>query len=296
MAKSVYKIPSSLDASYLDMEIALQSNDGIGVRPYPLKVILVYLLSGIGCVAVLMNGFPKYGTVFQKILFVALWVALTFFLGRYDSTHRMYAERIPTVLTYVQKNMRKVLTRKSSVATPFYSIAGFKKEGVDKKTGLISFMDGTYGYMYRIVGSASILLFESDKKAILDRVEQYYQKVDVDVEHIFLTTKSSQAVYKQMAALKATYDSLDPDDTELRELCNEQFRVLKNYVGGSFKAIHQYLIIKADNKEALVRGKRVLASEVENSSLMIKRCVPLYYDDIVAVMQLIYQGKDGGKT
>ena len=51
-----------------------------------------------------------------------------------------------------------------------------------------------------------------------------------------------------------------------------------------------------DNKEELIKAKKILASEVENSSLMIKRCVPLKYNDIVNVLELIYKGKDGGKA
>ena len=51
------------------------------------------------------------------------------------------------------------------------------------------------------------------------------------------------------------------------------------------------MIIKGDNKEALMRAKNVLQSEVENSSLMIKQCVPLYYDDIVEILKLIYSGE-----
>ena len=89
---------------------------------------------------------------------------------------------------------------------------------------------------------------------------------------------------------------MQDDDPDLKMLANEQFGVLKNYVGGSFRAIHQYMIIKSDNMEELKKSKAVLQSELENSTLMIKRCVPLYYDDIINVLQLVYRGKDGGKA
>lgn len=296
MAKSSYKIPTDLNASYLDLEIALRSSDGVGLKPLPLKLILAYLLSALTCLWCVMNSFIKYGNTVQKVIFVFLWIMLTMVLCKYDGTHRMQAQLIPTIITYMNKNNRKVITRKNASALPFYQIAGFRKEGIDKKTGLIHFMDGTYGFMYRIVGSASILLFDSDKVAILERVELYYQKVGTEMEHIFITTKSSQAVYKQLAAIKEVYDNLEDDDDDLKMLANEQFSVLKNYVGGSFKAIHQYLVIKGDNKEELIKAKKILASEVENSSLMIKRCVPLKYNDIVNVLELIYKGKDGGKA
>lgn len=296
MAKESYKIPCGLDATYLDMEIALQSSDGIGVRPLSMKVILVYLLSGLGCIWMVMNGFVRFGTIVQKILFVVLWIAITMLLVKTDGTHRMSFVMIPTLITYLQKSTRRILTRKDNSAIPFYSIVGIKKDGIDRKTGLISWADGTYGFMYRVVGSASILLFDADKVAIIDRVDSFYRKMNTDSEVIFLTTKSAQAVYKQVQSLKKLYDNLQDDDPDLKMLANEQFGVLKNYVGGSFRAIHQYMIIKSDNMEELKKSKAVLQSELENSTLMIKRCVPLYYDDIINVLQLVYRGKDGGKA
>ena len=115
--------------------------------------------------------------------------------------------------------------------------------------------------------------------------------MNTDAELIFLTIKSSQAVYKQLAALKRTYDNLEVRDPGLIACAEEQFDVLKNFVGGSFKSLHQYLILKADNREMLSQTKNLLQSEVENSTRMIKRCVPLYYDDIVSVLSTIYKGK-----
>lgn len=296
MAKSVYKIPADLDASYLDMEIAIRSNDGIGVKPLPMKIVFTYLISFLVCFWAVMNSFISRGTVLQKILFVILWIAFTFLLGKYDATHRMQGALVPTLLNYMPTLSRRVVTRSNSNAIPFYSIVGIKKDGIDKRTGMISFEDGTYGYMYRVVGSASVLLFDSDRNAILDRVDAFYRKLGTESEQIFITTKSSQAVYKQVASLKKTYDNLVVKDPDLVMLANEQFGILKNYVGGSFKAIHQYLIIKADNKEMLLQTKSVLQSELENSTMMIKRCVPLYYEDITHVFGLIFKGKDGSKA
>ena len=158
MAKESYKIPCGLDATYLDMEIALQSSDGIGVRPLSMKVILVYLLSGLGCIWMVMNGFVRFGTIVQKILFVVLWIAITMLLVKTDGTHRMSFVMIPTLITYLQKSTRRILTRKDNSAIPFYSIVGIKKDGIDRKTGLISWADGTYGFMYRVVGSVDSIV------------------------------------------------------------------------------------------------------------------------------------------
>ena len=289
MAKAAYKIPFDLNATYADMEIAIRSQDGIGLKPMPMKTILAYLLGFLSCFWVMMNTFVKYGTLIQKILFVAAYIVLVFVLCSMDATDRMQMMLIPVLLNYIPKKNRVIMTRTNNNAAPFYSIVGIER--IDPKTGLIEFADKTYGYMYRVIGSASILLFDSDRVAILDRVDAFYRKLNTETEVCFITVKSSQAVYKQLAALKKTYDELEVRDPELIALANEQFDVLRNYVGGTFKSIHQYMILKCENKEVLSQTKNLLQSEVENSSRMIKRCLPLYYDDMIPVLETIYKGK-----
>lgn len=289
MAKNMYKIPFDLNANYSDMEISLKGKDGIGPKPLPVKVILAYVVSAMLCFMAITRTVVGSGNVLQIGLFIILWIGLTFVLLSYDSTKRMQIELVPTLLNYISKNNRQVITRSTSNAMPFYQIVGI--ESVDENTGLVKYTDGTFAYWYRVVGSASILLFDADKQAILDRVDNFYRKMNTDSEVIFITTKSSQQIYKQVLALKRKYDNLEVRDPDLIMLANEQFSTLKDYVGDSFKCIHQYMVIKADNKEVLMQTKNIIASEAENSSLMIKRCIAMYKDDILAALQLIYSGK-----
>lgn len=290
MAKQAYKIPADLNATHLDMEIAIQSKDGVGVKPLPIKVILTYVVSALLCFYLVTNTFIDNGSGLQKVLFVVLWVVLTLQLARFDKTKQMQAQLVPVLFNYIPKTSRKVLTRTSSKANAFYVIAGIEK--IDKDTGLVTYTDGTYGYWYRVVGSASILLFDDDRNAILSRVDSFYRKIGTDCECCFMTTKESQKVFRQVANLKRRYDRLTTDEPDMLKIADEQFTILKNYVGDTFKSIHQYLLIKADNKEALMNNKNVLQSEVENSSLMLKQCIPLYYDDINEVLRAVYRGGD----
>lgn len=287
MAKSSYKIPYGLNASYADMEIAVRTDDGLGFKPLPLKIILVYLAGIVGCIWMIMRSYVRYGTIPEKILFAVVWAMFLLLLCKYDDTQRMQFSLIPTLFYYLPRSARVVMTRRSSSVNGFYAVAGIKSV-TDR--GLISWADGTYGFMYRVIGSASILLFKDDQKAILDRVEAYYKKVSPEYEHIWITVKSSQAVYKQVAALTDLYKDLEETDEDLKNLLEEQFDTLKSYVGGSFRSIHQYLVLKADNQEVLNQAKAVLESEINNSDRMIKRCVPLHRQDIEGVMRDIYTG------
>lgn len=289
MSKNSYKIPVDLDQSVADMEISLQTGDGVGPKPLPMKVIAFVLCSGLICFWCVMNTFIGSGPTWAVVMFVLIWVLLTLVLMKYDKTKQMQVQMIPALLGYIPKSARHVITRSNSRANEFYGIANVKD--INKQTGLVTFADDTYGYFYRVVGSASILLFDSDKDAILRRVDSFYRKFGTEAEIIYMTVKESQKVYRQIANLKRRYDKLDTRDPELLALAHEQFDILKNHVGGSFKSIHQYMILKADNKEALTVAKNVLQSEVENSSLMIKQCTPLNGDDIYGLFRMIFRGK-----
>lgn len=288
--KQSYKIPDTLDKSVGDMEIAIKSSDGIGIRPLPLKVIMSYFGSGVLCVWLIQNTFIGFGGTFLIMLFVLVWAALTLLLMKVDKTKQMQVEMVPAVFGYLPKSSRYVLTRRTSSAVSFYYIAGIEK--INERTGLIEYADGTFGFMYRVVGTGSILLFDEDRNAILNRVDSFYRKMKTDYELIFLTAKESQKVYRQVANLKKRYDDLGYEDDDLRALADMQYDYLKNHVGGSFRSIHQYLIIKADNKEALNVGRNQLQSEVENSSMMIKQCAALFGQDLIDVLGSIYKGKE----
>lgn len=292
MAKEVYKIPASLNENYLNMEIAIQSKDGVGLKPLPVRVILVWLLGLFGLFYMVMNGssFIAQSNLFLKILFGAIWIAFLFVLTRVDKSHRMQLELVPAVISYLQKSNRHVLTRKTGNGNAFFNIVGI--ESIDEKNGLVKYIDGTYGYWYEVVGTASVLLFPDDKTAILNRVDEFYKKIQSDCEIIFMTTKEPQKVHKQLAHLTAQYKALEFKDDDIDILVKEQYHLLKNFVGKEFKSLHQYMIIKGDTREALSNINNVVISEYENSSLMLKQCTPLYQEGIEPVLKLIYSGED----
>lgn len=288
MAKDFYKIPASLDENYLNMEIALQSKDGVGLKPLAVRVILVWLFSLFAVFYFCFNGssiIAKAGIVMQ-VLFAFVWLAFTFVLTKMDKSHRMQLELIPAVLSYIQKSNRIVVTRKTSNANAFYGIVGI--DSIDRDTGLVSFRDGTFGYWYAVVGTASVLLFPEDRDAILDRVDEFYKKLQPDCEICFVTTKEPQRVHKQTAHLMAQYKALKYKDDDINLLVREQYDVLKNFVGKEFKSLHQYMILKGDNREALATLNNIVIGEVQASPLMFRQCVPMYEPEINEVLHLIY--------
>lgn len=290
MAKPAYKIPATLDQSWGDMEITLQSNSGVGIRPMPIKLILTYIVSFLVCAYVVLNTFVKDGG-FWIVPFVIIWVILTFLLLKRDDTDLPQYQLVTTLLDYLPKPMRRLSCRPDDDVRnvmPFVGVFNY-----DPSTGLMEFVDGTFGYAFMVTGSASVLLFDEDQAAILDRVDSFFRKIHEDVELIFITNKEAQKVNRQLDAELARYAKFSPDeDPDLKQLSDTRFRCLRDYVGGTFRSIHQYLVLKADNKEALEVAKNVLRGEVENSALMFKRCVGLAGDDVNKMFYSIYKGKE----
>lgn len=290
MAKEAYKIPADLNQNYLDMELAIQGKDGIGLKPLPIKVILSWIVSIMLCFMCCTKTFVQYGGVVLIFLFVVCWFGLSFFLLKTDKTKRMALQDIASLMAYIPSMSRRLSTRTSSEAAAFYRVLNIDK--INNETGLITFNDGTFGYCMSVVGTASVLLFDSDRDAILSRVDNFYRKIGTDVEIIYITSKESQKVIHQIANLKRRFDNLNNNDPDLRACAEEQFTTLKNYVGGSFKSIHQHLILKADNQEVLTVAKNVVKTESENSSLMFKKLVWMIGKDEKELIRSFLSGKE----
>lgn len=289
MPKQSFKIPSSLDRSVLEHEVAL-SGGGFQAKPLPMKVLLFWAASILSVFWVASSTFVASAAWWLIALVVIWWLLATAFLGQYSKTKEMKYKSVPALLAYVPKTARRVLTRKSNNPSAFYSVVGIDSI---EDNGLIKYADGTYGQGYLVVGSASILLFEEDRRNILDRVDAFWRKVETTCEYTFVTTKEPQRVYHQIANLDRRNLALKQRDPDLQDLMDEQYSILKVYVGEQFKSIHQYLLLKGDNLEALRRAHTLLQAEADTSSLMIKGCTMLNGDEITEMLTVLYKGQDG---
>lgn len=287
MAKERYIVPVSLDRTILDHELTLSSN-AMRLKPLPMKVIFAY----IGSITVLMwllTGTPLKGASFGYLVLISVWwIVATAYFASYSKTKEMRGEMIMALIDYLPKTARKVLTRSDSSPGQFHSIVGIKD--VDEKTGFITYADGMVGQAYAVVGSASCLLFDQDRDAILNRNDRFYRKLEPGVEWVFITTKEPQRVHTQIATLEKRNRRLSPDarDPELVALMDEQYQSLKSYVGASFFSIHQYLILIARNEEDLRKAHNLLDAEAGDSSLMFKEVTMLTYDETIDLLATHY--------
>lgn len=290
MAKKSYKIPDTLDKGFGETEIPLQSSDGLGTKPIPIMIILIYICSALLWFYSVSRSFIRAGGIGLIVAFSILWLALTILLMKRDKTGIPEASLVVSMVNYLPKSMRYLITRKTAKANAFRALVGIKDINYD--TGLITFLDDTYAFLYRVVGTGSVLLFEDDKTAILDRYDMFWRKIKADCEILFITSKEPQKIYRQLANAERRYVGLDVKDRELAAVAERNFNFLRDQVGMNFRSIHQYMLVKADNKEALMQTKNIILSEVENSSMVFKQCTPLFGSDIDDVLSTIFKGKE----
>lgn len=283
--KQSYGIKTAMLSNALDTEVTLQK-DGVGLRPLPIKFVIITIISAVLCMKCTMSEMVSVGNMIQKALFVCMWLAMTVLLFMSDNTKRMNFQNIISLVNYIAiPSNRRVITRRDSPATAMLDMCNIKS--IDK-SGVIKFADRNFGYMYRVTGTASVLLFDEDKKQIINAVDNFYRKIDANTEFIFMTLKEPQKIYNQAAAVKYRYNKLKLYDNDLNDLCNNQLVMLREVVGKKYQSIHQYMILKADSMEALLAAKITIQSELDSSGLFIKRCIPLYDDEILDALATVY--------
>lgn len=293
MAKSSYNIPVSINRSMLDHELVL-TGGGMHTKPLPLKVILYWVGIFFLITFMVMQG-PGISNspLWLRFIFIVWAIGTAAFFGRYTKTKEMKFRELPALISYLPRSGRKIMTRKSSEPYGFMNLVGIKEI---EPGGIIHYLDGTVGRAYAVVGSASVLLFDGDRSAIVNRVDAFFRKADTDSEWSFVTMKEPQRVYRQIANVERRNQALLPQNRhpELRELLEEQYEILRDDVGGKFDALHQYLVIRSKNLTALDNAHTLLAAEVGASSMMFKQCTVLDDKSTLQFLRSVYGPRTTG--
>lgn len=288
MAKDHHTIRARIDRSFLDHEIVL-STKTFNAKPMPLKQILFYGGGGLLIIWLVTSTFIK-SSGFVSILLFVIWALIAVaYLGNMTKTKELNIQTIPALLSYLPKDSRRVLTRRDSDPSAFYSIVGINS--IDEDSGRIRFADGQYGQAYLVVGSASYLLFDEDRTRILDRVDSFWRKVETDAQFIFITTREPQRVHRQVASLERRHQALEIADPDLLDLNDEEYDILTDFVGGRFPSIHQYVIAKAPSESSLMRAHGVLSGEAD-AGVVLKEATMLDGPETIQMMQTVYQANE----
>ena len=283
-----YHIPTSLDVNMMSKTITLFKNQSA-----PIKASLLF--EGIGAFMsvcwFLSLPIIKSGSFMIKMTMVACFAGLFYLIFVPDATGIIKADMVPAAINYFFKPInRKIVVRQNRPANGMMILSDI--DYIENHTGLIHFLDGTVGFAYSVVGNASRLLFDQDQELILERVDRWYRKMGRNYEFIYITDREAQSVTNQINSLKERYAKLDVDDDDLNAIANMNYRFLDRVVGSTFKSVNQYLIIKADNGESLMRAKATLINEVADSALVFNRCEALMKPQIERLLGKIFQGRE----
>lgn len=280
MAKQRFKIPTTLDVSYFDMEFNVKSKNGVGLnRPVSAKTILFALLAAFGWFYLVFQSFIGKGGIPIIIGFTIAWTGLSILLARADKTNRTGLELMFSMINYLPKSGRYVLVRMSDTVYPLQYLLNINT--IDPEDGRIHFLDGQIGHCYHIVGSASALMFEQDKQVILDKVDSFYRKLPVGVEVIYDTVYEGHSVDEQLQAVKETQQELKVKSKGLNTLLREQHDILKYAINNNqgLTSLHQYLVVKAPSEAALTEFENLLIGDVEGDGLMFRLAKTLNYKE-----------------
>lgn len=289
MAKTAYKIPDSLNKSRWDTQIVISSRKGTALRPLPVKIVFGFIGGGLLVLWMVSSTFMKPSPIWLKGLLILFCGMLLTLILLPDHTGNSRYILIPALIDYLQKQNREVIVRRNKPANNFMHVSRINQVYPDH--GLIKFTDNTYGYAYQVVGNASVLLFDEDKDAILERVDKFYRKMKTDYQLIYITSKEPQHVRSQLDSMSERFQNLAYPDPELKAIARMEYRIIHDDVGMQFRSTHQYLVIKADNPEALTLGKNMLLAECQ-SPLMFKEADALIDDDLVKMLASVFRGKE----
>lgn len=295
--KENYRIPTSLGESAFDVEVALTGKSGMGLRPMPVGYILVWMGSALGLMWAVSSTFVSASPLGLKAVFCLLWVLVTFLVLRRDELgHQMWAY-IPAAANYLSRRMRTLGCRRTQQAGDLRSLVGIASvETSGRCDGRIRFVDGSFGYVFEVVGNGSRLLFEADKAAIVDRYDGFWRKMDADCSYSIVSCKAPMRVDSQLGAMVRRWRRTD--DEALAALIDEKYKVLREHVGSEFRSTHQYIVARADSREGLRRCVTHIQGECENSSLVFKRVERLGGRQALAVLHDVYCGlsrREGGE-
>lgn len=283
-----YHIPTSLDVNMMSKTITLFKNQSA-----PIKASLLFEGLGAFLSVCWFLSLPiiKSGSFMIKMTMVACFAGLFYLIFVPDATGVIKADMVPAAINYFFKPInRKIVVRQNRPANGMMILSDI--DYIEDHTGLIHFLDGTVGFAYSVVGNASRLLFDQDQELILERVDRWYRKMGRNYEFIYITDREAQSVTNQINWLKERYAKLDVDDDDLNAIANMNYRFLDRVVGSTFKSVNQYLIIKADNGESLMRAKATLINEVADSALVFNRCEALMKPQIEKLLGKIFQGRE----
>lgn len=284
-----FSFPTSLNTSFLDVAVMLTSEkNAIQVKKQITVRVLLILIVGIFIYLFLAIQSPLgkggvLGIIWWTIGY--FWILILLALPT-DSKLVGLNLIIPTI-KYSQKENRKVDSRSISPSDKIGSVVGI--ESILKSNGKVIYSNGEVGFVAEVIGNASVLMFEEDQQVVLTDTRNFYRKLTPNISLIIDSVTESQRVHNQIETLLERKEKMKFNSPALNELIDSQISVLASYVGEEFKSLHQYMVVRAKNDDALYEFSQWLNLQVEKGSGFLTDYRVLDYDDAKDYFKSVYR-------
>lgn len=286
--KDSYAIRTSLNRTYWDHEIDLSTAQLNSLLVSVKSVAFYGGTLALGSWLIFASPLSS-ASVFWRILLGIWLLAFAIYYGRYTKTKRLRIQQLSALPDYT-KAKRSVATRAIADAADFRSIVGVELvETAHGSDGVIRFLDNSFGKAYRVSGSASVLVFDEARDAIVNRYARFWVKMDPAVELMSFTSKEPQPVYQQVASWVDRMENLKYSDPDLLKIAETKRRALVNYEGETYSSIQQYLLLRAPSLEQLRQADALLKNEIAESTLVFKTLREMNAKDTTKLLGSIYQ-------
>lgn len=281
-----FKLPFSLNVNQLDLAINLSSKNGIQFkRQVTLRVLLIAMLGFLlYLMLVLKTPMGISGGFLGLIIWSVGYIWILFKICTPTLTKQVGMSEIMPMIKYLDGRNRKVTTKKISFKNEVESLIGIVN--VDEDTGLIEFNTGEIGYVYEVIGNASILMFDDDRDRVLQGTRNFYRKITPNVSIIFDYVTQPQKVDRNVQHVISQFDDLQYQSKGLKDLLVNQAAVLDNFVGQQFKSMHQFMIVRAKDRDSLNDLENWIAIQMETNFL--KSCRGLSGVDTLEYLKDMY--------
>ena len=193
---------------------------------------------------------------------------------------------------YARKENRRVSFRSYSPSYAISLLTDIADNGVSDR-GMIRFVNNDLGRVFEITGTASRLMFESDKKRVVDDARNFYRNINPLTTVVIDTLSSPQRVKSQLLAKDYQLNHMALKDENLRKLVEHERQYLSDTVGHSFPMYHQYFVVRSVNEDEMNIFIDWLMQIMSNSSLYLKDIRPLDdRDQVIDYLHGLYAADD----
>lgn len=291
--KSRYSIPYTLDAHFGDVKTQIKY-DGKGSDHYftARGIITAFGSTMLYAFTCWSNRSPikpilEHGNLIGTAMFTLGYFGIMYFALREITIPQQYGFNTiePFIRYIVNFNHREIKTNSFSPYGNGVRITGIK--GTTDK-GYLQFNDGSYGVLYKIVGSASYNAFDVDRARTIDGFQNFLRMLPMQTTYAFITNTGGQKADIQLNHL---FDELDTEtDSNMIDYIAEQIRELGGYVEKEFVSLHQYMIIRGDTLAALMDAINTTEIFIEQDRLALTYMTRPSQDDEVKILKQIYGG------